>query len=220
MGFQPVPDTAEVILEFSRGPDPATADWVVVNRHHWRDTVVPWNAANLTGLVNDILAWWNANLRPLTAANLRLFRIKATDLNAEFGAVIENFPNSPGTYGIVEAVAIQCAVVQWRGDPGGTPRRGRTYFGGLTEDRVVGDAIDGVATAALQAAYEQLALVDGVGTAALVLVSRFQGTFLQSHPDGTITREPTPRAAGVTNTIDTVAVRDVIGSQERRRRGD
>jgi hypothetical protein len=202
MPFQRVPDTAEARLRFSTSSDPDSSAWVVINVHHWRRTL-GWDATDLAALNTEIAAWYNAELKPHVTDNMRLYDIQSRNLDEEFGAQATLVVNTSGTASVGQTLAMTCALVQWTCDAGAAPRRGRTFFGCLGENQVGFQAIDSAVITQLQDDYDKLRDVDVSGTAALVIVSRFENGGL--------------RAEAVTNTIASVAVRGLVSVQKRHR---
>lgn len=204
MPFQVVPDVCEVTMVFSRGTGPGAEDWPVINRHHWRDTVAGWGDAQQSALRDEISAWWTAELQALTSSNLILYSIQTRDLGDEFGASGELVVNEAGSVATTTILPVLSALIKWQCDGGSAPRRGLTYFGGMVEGNISGDSIDATYLGNLVDAYDALRAVNGVGTAAMVIVSRYLNGAL--------------RAEGVSNTIASVTGRAVVAVQERRRR--
>lgn len=202
MAFQPVPDVAEFRLVYDRG-----GDYSAVNVFHVRDTATPWTATYLNTIAGRISTWWSANARPLIGTALQLVEIQYADIGAEFG-VRGSLPiGLAGTRtGELLPQTAPC-VVQWVCDPGGRPRRGYTFVPGAVETDSGSDAFTTTYADAVEAAYEALPPAIGpvATTAAMVIVSRLSN------------RKPPP-AEGTSNTIQEVRVRQVIGSQQRRRR--
>lgn len=201
MPFQPIPDTASFRFVFDRG-----GDFTAINTFYVRDVTGPWTAAALSSLAADLETWWSANLRGLVSSALTLREIVARDESQEFGAQVVDSAALAGTRGDQLAASIASAVIQWTGDGGGAPRRGFTHHIGLIETDGAGDSWEATTLGQLEDAYTSLApaIEASQVSAAQVIVSRFANGL--------------KRPSAVTNTLQDVKARSVIGSQQRRRR--
>lgn len=91
--------------------------------------------------------------------------------------------------------------------------RGRNYVAGLTEDQVAGNIFISTLSASWKAAYEAIAAAIASTGWTWVVVSRFSGV-------DAVTKEPIPRAAGVTTPVlSVIVVDDFVDSQRRRLAG-
>lgn len=207
MAYQPVPDTVRVDFEYTQ----TDAVKEYMNTFYFRDTTVGFpTVTDLENLADDMEAWWAAEVAAISNEGVRLDRIVLTDQAVENGLQVIRDSGAVGTrVGADRAPISTAALVQWRGDPGGLPKKGWSFhYGALDSDQ----GVNGLAPAFkadVQAAYDALRAAPTAVSTALVLVSRY------SKADVPV--EPHRRVTAVTNTISTVAVRDVQGIQGDRR---
>ena len=227
MAFQAVPDTARVQfnLEGTSGGNIPGLPWFF--NFHVRDTVVGWTSTNLTALLDYAKGWWdsgkggNGSGRALTHTGWTVKNIEVRDLGSEFGLFTSGLPTNPQGTRAGDLAPPSCpAVVQFIGDLGGAPKRGRIFWSGLSEADLQADEWVSAARTSLTDCINGFVgeLSDptegGSVDWAFVLVSRNVGT----EPDPTPPRIAVRRAEAVTNTLGPPAtVRAIVGAQRNRR---
>lgn len=218
MPFQPVEDTAEAVMRFAvGGADPDVAKWVVQETHHWR-RAAGWTSFALDALGDEIVAWWQAELKPDEGGDYRFYDLDIRDIGAEFGLQNYRVVNETGTNAThLDPVPVIAAVVNWVCDPGEPPRRGTTYYGRLDEDDIDENTVVVATRNILNTAYDALRAVDVSASAALVIPSRYSGFTLVERANGTVFKKPTPRDPALTNTVASVSTRVRVGKQSKRR---
>jgi hypothetical protein len=162
-------------------------------------------SGDLTTLGTDLLAWWTANIAPLTNQDVQLREIYLTDLTSATGAAVTVVPASP-LFGEVNLDSLPNNValcVSFRTAFRGRSFRGRNYVVGLSENQVSGSHVIETVSEQFVTAYEQLLSGGHAVSQTWVVVSRFTGN--------------APRTAGVATPIDTVLVVDSTVDSQRRR---
>jgi hypothetical protein len=203
---QIVPDTAKLDLRFFLMDIPVQVSFYA------RDVVLPWTLATLELFKDDVRAAWLTDVHPLLSDTLRLESERVEDLGADPGIVLEFVENplinggdaNPSTPGSL------AAYTKLVGTPGGVPRKGGLFIPGLTEPNVQLNNLAGTFRQDLQDALDVVAGDINSGSRAQVIVSRYSGTDEE-------TGKPVPRAEGITNTVDDILVRALVGSQRDRR---
>lgn len=200
MAFQPVPNTAVADIVFSlHGQN-------VENVIHVTKTS-PWSAADLASLAANIIAWWKANIRPITSVDLVLQRVETRDLSSEGGAFasVDCTTECGGQdIGLAQPGNVTVAI-GLRTARAGRNYRGRLYHLGLTEAQTVGNVLAAGLAVTLDTAYTALLnTLTGLGWQ-WVVVSRVL--------DGV------QRPVGVATPITNVSVDSNLDSQRRRLQG-
>lgn len=208
MVFQPVPDTVRIDLLYRQ------TDALVnyQNSFYFRDATPGFpSSSDLTTLVDDVDAWWVANIQALCNTGVTLERLVGTDLQVENGLQATKVVNRVGTRAGADRAPVQtAALIQWRCDPGTLPKQGRTFhYGALDSDQGV-NGLAGAYQTSLQAAYDALRSAPSAVSTALVIVSRYET--LPGPPPVQVRRNP-----ALTNTIAQVSVRTIQGAQRDRR---
>lgn len=210
--FRAVPNVASVKMIYSAAGGPP-----IVNDLYVRDSA-GWNTAKLEALAANFHAWWVASARPTQVATLLLTSVMTRDLGAQFGARFELSVGEPGTRAGAAAPATIAAIVNLVGDPGSAPARGRVMHPGAAEPDIDSNAFTAGYKDAVTAAYDALRAGPGfAATQALGIVSRHSGSSLQPGPHGQTLLKPTPRNAGVFNTLANIVVPLRYGIVKSRR---
>jgi len=206
MPFIPVPETAEVRMQFTQ------ANQKVENVYHVRRQGA-WTQEDLTSLANIFGNWWIQVLKPLVTVGVTLRQVLATDISAEGGLSVigtTGLPTTGGDAGGGYPNNVTLAV-KWGTGLAGRSFRGRTYHVGM----VIG-MVDGNGNVVANKLNDLKNAYDGLRTALdnatlgveFVVVSRYSGVDAN--------HKPIPRAEGVTTPISGVSIDPVTDSQRRR----
>lgn len=134
MAFQPVPDVAEAVFEFS---GVATGNLVGCEAQfslYVRDTVTGWDATQLTQLANYFQDWFDNGkgtdpaLDTVIDDGWRLDRIVCRDLSTAGGIVVSLPVNLTGQRAGEGAPPNTCVQVKYVLDPPGPPTRGWIFL--------------------------------------------------------------------------------------------
>ena len=207
MAFQPVPDSASIVIEGEM------ADGVT-----W---VQSYNLQNAGGVVVDqtqadlIAANYNTSLigndvDDLLSTTWHALSLTFTDLSTEFGA--QYTADLTGCDGLATGNPLPngaAALISWRTNTRSRNARGRTYFGGFTEADSLGNGLSATLVSNLQDWASQW--INDLESYAdnMVVVSRYEGV-------DPVTHKPIPRAEGLTFPITTALVHPSWKSQRRR----
>jgi hypothetical protein len=169
MAFQPVPDTAELVLEYTN------IDGVqMVNTMYIREAnITTWIPAALNGLLDLTEDWVTEFLVPLMSTQVRLTKLTARDLGSENGAIVVRGENIPGTNSALVLPGNVTFAVSFRTGLAGRSYRGRNYFIGLGENQASGNFIVTVTADAIVNAYVQFAAEILLQGWVQVVVSRY-----------------------------------------------
>lgn len=198
MPFIPIPDTALVKIR---------ALWDgqrVENTLYFTREVGSWNETLLTALAAAIGTWWVDNMLPALAASYIVNSIVVQDLNAEAGAIVEDFAHSgtPGEDGTGSMPNNVSWVVKFVTGLSGRSFRGRNYIPGLTRGTVTGDYVALSFADGIKSIYEML-LDSFFADTAWTVVSRQENL--------------TPRTVGVATKVTSVGYTDLVVDSRRRR---
>ena len=151
MAFQPVPNVAKVALIHSRGGIP------MINVFYFRRTG-QWGLPELDNLVDMVLAAWRTEVMPNLHIGVVLQRIEVRGERAQEDVSYQRpiVPVVTGARGGDLTPGNVAFCVTHTTGLTGRARRGRTYFGGLSEDDVSGDSISLARANALVAGLYQL----------------------------------------------------------------
>ena len=136
MPFVPVPNTAKFSVVFDRGTE------AMVNVFHF-DRTGTWGLSELTSGAQTVLDWARTSLMPLLHNHVILNRVEARGLRAQEDVTVVVRPATAVTGGRALDLTpgnVAFAVTHVTGFTGRSAR-GRTFFGGLSEQDVVGDRI-------------------------------------------------------------------------------
>lgn len=214
MPFQVVSDTVSVRFEYVFGTIP------IITTFHVRDVELGWTAVKMDTLAAAMEAWWDAasGVRSLQVDDLTLSTIVIRDLGDEFGLQKEYDVSLAGEVATAPLPPSLAAIVHYTGDSGSPPRKGTIFHPGLAEAQVVDTGLlDGTFRTAVEDAYDSLRAGVLSGSEALVILSRYSGSTLVTHEDGTVTKKPTPRTPAVTNTTAGTSVPSKPGILRNRR---
>jgi hypothetical protein len=206
MAFIPVPETAEVRMQFTQ------ANQKVENVYHVRRQGA-WTQEDLTSLANIFGQWWLSAASPPVTHELVLTQVVATDISQAGGMSVLGTtglpaPGDQGAGGYPNNVTL---AIKWGTGLAGRSFRGRTYHLGLPLGQVLPDGTVSPAHLELiRAGYDALrtALDNATIGVEFVVVSRYSGV--------DVNHKPIPRAEGITTPISGVSVENVTDSQRRR----
>jgi hypothetical protein len=172
-----------------------------------------WDESSLTALASTFQTWEDDEASPLRSNDISLVTIRATDLTTETSPGIEVPVSPPITGGNVVAglPGNVTASVKMLTGLRGRSFRGRSYFVGLGENQVTGNALVEATRDAIVDAYETLAASLIGEDWALVVLSLFSGVDEEGHP--------IPRVAGVPTPITSFSMDLNTDSQRRRLTG-
>lgn len=199
--FQPVPDVLEVVTECLYASEQR-----FLNTFFIRDTILPWTAAKSAAAAAVIGNRWRDEVMPLLISDVTFDRVYYRDLGDQFGVTGEVQYNTAGGVTAEALPAMVCGLVQITCTGGAAPRRGRLFVSGWGEGQCNGDALTPTARTDLLDAMNAIFAATGVPSEAHVRVSRFLNNV--------------KRDEGVSNTVASLAVRPVVGSQRDRRTGE
>lgn len=115
--------------------------------------------AVIAGINTQLIAWWTANIKPLSSVDLTLRGVRGTSLHSASSPVVETLVGSPTAGSVVQPslpnnVAL---VVTNRTASRGRSFRGRTYFAGLPQtDEATPTAVSPATVVAILAAVAAL----------------------------------------------------------------
>lgn len=171
MAFQPVPNTAECVLEYAQ-----SADGVVIGRnvlHFTHEDPGVWDATTIQGLAEGALEFWLEDIKPVTSSGVALSRIAAKNLEIEAGEVYDiGMAESGALAGAALPANVTLAIGKKTG-AAGPGRRGRIFHMGLTEAQVTNSRlVAGVGADIISAWADFFANMSAAGFIH-VLVSRY-----------------------------------------------
>lgn len=226
MAKQLVPDTASVRFRqqfASGGGNPIE----MMSTIYVRNTLTGWSLAGLTTLATECRDAFVTDVLPLLVDDLTLVSVTAEDEGADPGISATVTSGTTGGDTTDPASTAVAALVQFVGDAGGVPARGRIFQSGMSETDVTGNTLTGTFATALQAAWDNvIQAADGALPGnAVVLVSRSAGTpaELEDVRDARAALKAaiaaTKRTEAVTNTLQSagVFVRSLLATQRDRR---
>ncbi len=136
MAFQPVPNTSRLAVVYSRG------GVLMVNVFHfYRDG--QWGAQELELLLDAFSNVWLTEVMPNLSTAVLVNRYEARGLRSQIDDYAALFPTTPHAGGIGGDLTpgnVAFCITHTTG-LAGRSARGRTYFGGFSEEDVSGDAI-------------------------------------------------------------------------------
>ncbi len=136
MAFQPVPGTSRLAVVYSRG------GVLMVNIFHfYRDG--QWGAQELGLLLDAFSGVWLTEVMPNLSNTVLVSRYEARGLRSQIDDYVALFPTTPhvgGRGGDLTPGNVAFCVTHTTG-LAGRSARGRTYFGGFSEEDVSGDSI-------------------------------------------------------------------------------
>lgn len=194
MTFVPAPNVLQAELRFTLGTNKCE------NVLYFQGSagVTPVLAQTLG---NNLIGWWNTNIKPDSSNIASLNEVYITDLSNQTSFTVSVTTGLPsvGTNG-GDAIPYNCAIcISFRTGNRGRSGRGRNYVGGIPETQVSGSAIDAARLGRTVAAYQSL-IGAGTFTPGLqwVVVSRFTN----NAPRGVALVQPITTALSVDNIID------------------
>lgn len=220
MAFQPVPDTASVRFVLSGVAGGAVEGCEAIWTWHVRDTVVGFASASaLQSLATYAEDWWEtgqaggAAAKTLFHADWRLDRVVTTNLDVANGLAVSEGVGTVGTRAGTVVPPNCPALVQFRGDGGGTPMAARSFLPAGVEADLNGNSFATTFRNDLQGVVDDFVsdLGNTVASWAFVIVSRYSGT------EPVQKTRAVRRATAMTNTLDFVGVRQEVASQRDRR---
>jgi len=205
MPFVPVENTALVELRFDY------LSQKVENTLWFLFDAAP-DVAGLTALGGAIIDWWSGSLQPISNAGVSLREVVVTDMTTASSPSVTVTTGLPLTGDVAEEPLPSNVTLatSFRTTARGRSFRGRNYFIGMSRTQYDGNVALDAFVAALVAAYEQL--LDTINTAGTnwVVASRFSGV-------DPVTKDPIPRADGITSLINAVVMADKRLDSQRRR---
>lgn len=163
--------------------------------------------ANLIGLKDMLLAWYNTDVQPYQAGEAVLNKLKFVDMTAPNGIYLE-FPvltdNQGGNVSAILPSNVTVAIKHLTGFTGRS-YRGRTYWIGLAEGMVTGDGLNAGVAANLVTSFDNLIAAAAANSSPWVVVTRYENK--------------QPRLVGGANTIISNSCDGIIDSQRRRLAG-
>ena len=163
-------------------------------------------------LGNNIIAWWQENIAPLTSTGVILREVVVTDLTSDIGPQVTQVPSGV-LAGLVSDESLPNSTtlaVSFRTANRGRSFRGRNYFVGLTDGQVNGNNVLSTLADDLVTAYDLLNATPFQPTWVWSVVSRYSGV-------DPVTGDPLPREDAVVTPILTVLVTDLVVDTQRRR---
>ncbi len=214
MPFIPAVNTARVVF------NQTLHGQQISNTFHVRKNTA-WSAPELTALAQEFIEWANTDLAPNQSANVGYSNIQARSMTTpdDLGVEIQ-FPLLSGGELPGEALPgnVAIAIKHVTGFTGRN-RQGRTFLAGAVTEMVAGQTVPDITRNSLNDAFEALRGRLVADDQELVVASYYDGTALVSHPDGTITREPVPRASALLTPVLSFSVDPFTDSQRRRLTG-
>ena len=119
----PLPPVAGVIKVQLKGTSGEATELPWANVLHCQYASAPPSVGDITGLADNISAFWSEYMAPEQVSNVTLTNIVCTDLSSDMAASIDILPNIAGTRGDDEIPAQVAYLISY---PIGTPR----YRGG------------------------------------------------------------------------------------------
>jgi hypothetical protein len=211
-----VPDNVRVDLVQLIG-----ADLDVLNRFHM-DFSGTTSAANLSTWASGINTAWGAHLAALAPDQVQLTNVIVTDLSSDISPQGSNATVQSGTRGagLSAAACLVASLEISRRYRGGHPR---IYFPfGIDTDLASAQAWSstfvGVAQTAINAfmAAALAAAPSGITPIGWTNVSYYHGFTNVTYPSGRTRPRPTVRGTAVTDGVNSILVRQSVGSQRRR----
>lgn len=214
MPFIPAENTAQVRVNQTLHGEKLTSTFYVRKNSEW-------GTADLQALANIIISWWNDDYSDNLSSDICLSSVAARSMQAE---------DAPGVE--VGAPLLSCGLSVSPAMPGnvalvvkhttgltGRNRRGRTYVAGMGENTVGGNNVDTTFRDAVVTTFGELR--DRLIAAGYVHVvaSFYDGTHLETQPDGQVLRRPTPRDAALLTPVEGYVADAFVDSQRRRLAG-
>lgn len=199
MAFIPTPNNARVAIRQSLfGQD-------IINTL-WFEGTIPFNDTLLASLNADVIAWWDANLRPLLSDDISLEEVTSIAQDSLTAPSASTVAILPGTAAGGSAPGNVCLTVTFKTFQRGRSGRGRNYVSGIREIDINGNAVNPVFAANLRTAYAQIPN-EIITNGAIHTVVSFQSNHV-------------PRTEGLPQLItEYVVVDENIDSQRRRLTG-
>jgi hypothetical protein len=199
MPFVPVPDTLQVELRMTY------LEQQVENTLYFQGTPDA-EGGTLIDLANEVLLWWNAEVRPYLSNQLTLREIYVTDLSAVDASAYTFTPPTPLPVGGDTAAALPGNIslaVSFRTAKRGRSFRGRNFIVGLVEPAVTGNNVSNDFANGMQDAYGALLSGSIAADWTWGVVSRYTNKL--------------PRATGIFTPITAAIVTDTVVDSQRRR---
>jgi hypothetical protein len=165
----------------------------------------PPTAASVQALAESISAWFVARYLPVVAASLSLTSVYARDLTTEASWVYEDF-TSAGIAGGSASPSLpnsNTISIKFGTSVAGRSGRGRNFWMGMTEDDIVGSAVQAGSLAGFVSIYADLLATAAPAGHTWVVLSRYH--------------DNAPRVTGVTYPVTQVGYADAFIDVQRRR---
>lgn len=214
MPFIPATNAARVTLRQAMHGNLVSNVFYVLNE-------TGWSPAELTSLCNLVVTWANENYGSNLSTDLQFSSVQARDMTVEDAAGVEvGFPALSGgdiaSPGLPGNVAL---AVKFKTGFTGRNRNGRWFVGGLPENAVNGNTILDASRNLIVESFGDLRNLLIAAGYAHVVASFYNGTELVEHEDGTISKEPTPRATALLTQVETYVADTDTDSMRRRLNG-
>lgn len=201
MGFIPVPDVANVFIEF------LLPDGVRAGNSIWvQDLQAGIGGVRVTQLATLVEGWVKTQYQIQQSNQVSFVRLNVRDMTIENGSVLDKAIN-PATAGSQASPALPASVsyaVSFRTGVAGRSFRGRAYYVGLSEIAVSGNYVNAPNAQAIVNQWENLrSVVLAPNDFNLVVVSR--------RANGA------PRVTGVATTVTSIFAVDFRVDTQRRR---
>lgn len=197
MAFIPLPNTIKVVFEYTIGGKLAV-NIIFVRKP---STVTP---SDLATVADNMRAWWNDNMKPLTTTNTQLNRLVLTDQTVANGITLDFTTGLPliGTNALPPPTAATAVISSLRTGFSGRSFRGRVYWPTGNEEDYTDQAVTLGLTAAVLAAVNALrGVINTIGFDWVVASRQANGV---------------PRVTGVTTPVISLLVNNRIDTQRRR----
>lgn len=168
MGFIPAPNVVRLDAIYTQD------NQLCENVYHYQFAAAP-TALELNNLIDAFKTWETNHGAALRADDVALVRVKATDMTAPDGLIVDRqiVPAIVGTNVAGSMPNNVTLAITWRTGLGGRSFRGRTYHIGLVKGTLTApNQVSNAGQASLIAAYSLLMAVDPIGLQPLVVVSR------------------------------------------------
>ena len=197
MAFIPLPDGIKIEIKCRKGGAPNVN---IV----WGRAEVSIDLALLENVAEAVVAWWNAEIKPLVSSSTALESVTVTDMSAEDSIqhVETLLTPSAGTATGGDLPSNVAAVVTFYTGLVGRSHRGRVYNPGLTDAQVATNTLSVSYVSNMLTAWAEFKLA----------LSALDVT----HVVASFQHNNAPRVSGVATTIIEYGMNNVVDTQRRR----
>lgn len=199
MAHIPVPNTMRVCLRYTQ------IGQQVCNVFHVRAPNDP-TLADLTEVAETMVAWWNAEMKPLTHAGVTLDAVEVTDISSDDqeGIVFTTGLPLAGTHSGSSLPNNATLATKLTTGLAGRSRRGRSYFVGLptTALETGSQTVSTTYATSLQGAFQELI--------SALITAGFELVIASLYTNGA------PRTTGIATPVENASVNRTVDSQRRR----